>query len=504
MNRQVVYSVYDEVEEYYTQHRKEFEKIESALEEDFLLPQNIVADTIKNYLVATINDGSNSYLLSPKKFKSSLFYGVVSIYFMVMSIFGKRVHTQNTSDVLFDNCFSYGFDENYQRLFKRLKGYKTAILLTFKSGKDKFSDTQEKIEGQGFYTKNNLFPAHAKYNHYYLAKSSRQIFMSMCKRFFLYFRLCNTLGLDILQLMFRMYRAIAIFEMDVACIKSKVLVSFDDNGYGALRYFIYKKNIDTIMILQNGYKQGYISNRMGDMYLYSDYYLGFGLKNIEIQKGMVSQNKLGVGSLKLYNSLLNIDRLQIQTNIYDILFVEQISALELVEYNTETYFKCIDFLCHFTKAYPQYTISYRARLDRKNLSMFGEKLNQDVSKIDAMLKDAGIFIDDDMEKNSYEEVLKSNIIVFYTSTLGFEALGMGKKVLNLNLDKIISGFSVENDLGTLVDDEYALFEEKLLYLLHNNTQEIKDYYNILRIAYMNTDEDIESLIFKLIEHNIKI
>jgi surface carbohydrate biosynthesis protein len=497
-------NVYVEVEEYYKMNIKYFSEMEKILLDDFCIPRNVAADTIKHYLVATVNGGVNSFFLYPKKLKSNIIYLIAGAFLLLMTVVGARSKKIINCDIVFDNCFSRNFDINYQVIYDRLSSYKIKILQTFRTGQSRYVDFKQKLETSSEDLQEHHISAYAKYTNYYAANVSLKIFISVCKHFIQYRTLTNTMNFDFLQLAIRIYKSIAIYETDVNVIRSKILVTFDDNGYGALRYFIYKKKIGTIMAIQNGYRFGYQSNRMGDMYLYSDYYFGFGKNNIDIQKGMVSGNKLGVGSLRLQNALVNYKDMAPLDFQYDVLFLEQLSEVDLPAFRLETYMQCISLLCEFAIRNPHYRVAYRARVDRADLHFFGQRTQQSAKKIDEMLEKANVILSYNMKKNSYVEILKSKVILFYTSTLGFESIGMNKRVINLNLNKLSMGLSLEDDIGTLVENNYSLFDQKLLFLINGTGCEIDKFYCSIKKKYMDVEKNIVDTIVNAIEYECRI
>jgi hypothetical protein len=495
-------NVYGEVEDFYKKNINCFGEIEEILRNDFWIPKNIAADTIKHYLVATVNGGVNTYLLYPKQIKSSIIYIVAGAYFLLLAVVGSRSKKEIHCDIVFDNCFSQNFDINYQAIYDRLNPYSVKIIQTFRGGQNRYVDFKQRSELSREEAQEYQIPAHTKYTNYYAASASLKIFLSVCKRFFRYRTLSKTIHFDCLQLAIRIYKSIAIFETDVNSIRSKVLVTFNDNGYGALRYFIYKKKLGVIMAIQNGYRFGYQSNRMGDMYLYSDYYFGFGKNNIDIQKGMVSGNKLGVGSLRLHTALVQYRDLAPPAFEYDVLFLEQLSEVDVPAYRLETYMQCISLLCEFAIRNPQYRVAYRARVDRADLPFFGQRIQRNAEKIDEMLEKSNVILNHDMTKDSYVEILKSKVVLFYTSTLGYESIGMNKRVINFNLDKLSMGLSIEDDIGTLVENDYSVFEQKLIFLLNGVGSEIDNFFRRKKVEYMDAEKNIVDTIVRAIEFEV--
>ena len=268
-NTSPIDNVYEEVERLYKEKVDCFGVLEDILRDDFLIPKNVAADTIKHYLVATVNGGVNKYMLLPKKNRSSLTYISVAAYFLLMMVAGSRRKKENICDIVFENCFTRDLDENYNAIYEKLVAHKIVVLQTFQGRREHSMEGKQALELAAKKVKVDRVLANAKYSKYYAANISRKIFLSSCKNFFRYRSLSNIFGFDCLQLAIRIYKSMATFETDVNTIRSRVLVTFDDNGYGALRYYIYKKKLGAIIAIQNGCRFGYQSNRMGDIYLYS-------------------------------------------------------------------------------------------------------------------------------------------------------------------------------------------------------------------------------------------
>lgn len=489
-----VENVFEAVEEFYKLHKVSFTEFEFFLEQDFKIPKDITGDAVKSYLGSAFNFGENYRTLQSQSLATHFIYILAILYFLLLSIFGRRNFKEQKVDVLFENCFSSGIQDDYIGLYNNLGHHNLGVMQTSRiRGYSLFKFWKSEDINIGGLSR-NVFRTYAKYSGYYNSAISQRILFSLCKRYKSYVKLSNLMGLNFLQLALRISKSIAVYETDIGPLKAKVLISFDDNAYRSLRYYIYKQKINSIMVIQNGCRMGFESNRLGDMYLYSDYYFGFGKKSIQIQSGMKSTNKLGVGSLRLFNVISNNNYSSNSSYEYDVIFLEQLSESEVPAYSFITYRKCIELICKFAIDNPQYTVAYRTRISRRNLSFMGEKINTNALLIDGMLKGAGIYISDDMTKDSYLEVLRSKVVIFYTSTLGFEAIGMNKRVLNLNLDKLSLGISNKNEIDALVDYDHNLFQEKLHYLLKSSDSKLSELLRCRKMQFMNAEENIENVI----------
>ena len=489
-----VENVFEAVEELYTLHEFSFTEFEFFIEQDFKIPKYITGDAVKSYLGSAFNCGQNYRILQSQPLATHFIYLLAILYFLFLSIFGRRNFKEKKVDVLFENCFSSGIQDDYIGLYNNLGCHNLGVMQTSYIRGYSLLKFWKSVEINIGSLSRSVFITYAKYSGYYNSAISRRILFSLCKRYKSYVKLSNVMGLNFLQLALRISKSIAVYETDIGPLKAKVLISFDDNAYRSLRYYIYKKKINSIMVIQNGCRMGFESNRLGDMYLYSDYYFGFGEKSIQIQSGMISTNKLGVGSLRLFNVTSKNNHLTNSSYEYDVIFLEQLSESEVPAYSFITYRKCVELICKFAIDNPQYNVVYRTRISRKNLRLMGDKINSDALLIESMLKEAGICISDDMTKDSYLEVLRSKVVIFYTSTLGFEAIGINKRVLNLNLDKLSIGISNKNEIDTLVDYDHNLFQKKLHYLLESSSSKLSELMRCRKIQFMNTEENIENVI----------
>jgi len=485
-------SVYDKVEDLYDQNLKHFKRLENIFENDFNIGYDITRSTVKRMLVESFNYGQKEHLTNySPSFKKLLFYYIVMIYFLFMSFFGKRKKSVKKFDVLLENWSGNNFEEFYKRVYNKIFNiYRIAV----------FDITKEM--DKKFFPENCLIVSrNSNHKHRYSNIISLLILKKQIARYFEYQRLSQNSGIDIINISLRLQRYIAVYNTDTYDLNSKFLISASDNHYNAMRYFIYKKNgINNILLIQNGIRTGEISNSSGDMYTYCDYYLGFGETNIKSQKGMYCPNKLPIGSLRLYDNIRHEDKsMAIE---FDVIFIEQLSLLRTVDFNVDRYMKIIDMLCKFAISNKNYKLSYKTRPNRLIRYSANQNMLKHINDIDNKLKEANILIDEKISKNSYEAILKSNVIVYYNSTMGFEAIGLNKKVLCCNLDKQNFQISTEDEIGSLVDDSYDLFEKKLIHLLNNDNEEIRKYYEMKKLKFMNLKDDPVEKMIEILKKNI--
>jgi len=412
-------------------------------------------------------------------------------YFLFLSIFGKRKMIKQKFDLLLENWSGNNFEPFYERIYEKfVNKYNIGIL-----------DVNKELKEDFFPAKSTIISKNSNHKHFYSNSVSYLIVRKEFTKFFKYRNLSLSSNIDFVNISLRLLRYIAVYNTDTENLKAEFLISASDNHYNSLRYFIYKTNgIKNILLIQNGIRSGHMSNSSGDMYTYCDYYLGFGDQTISSQKGMVCKYKLSMGSLRLYNNTYSIHCSNKNEN--EIIFIEQLALLKTEDYNYETYLYIIDMLCNFAKEYPKYKIIYKTRPNRFKRYAKNFLMLEHIKIIDKKLIDVNITIDEHISKNSYEAILKSNVVVYYNSTMGFESLGLNKKVFCCNLDRQDFQISQNDEIGVLISKSYKLFEEKLLYLVDNDNEVIRNYYNNKKLEFMNLQVDPIDIISKIVYKEI--
>ena len=329
---------------------------------------------------------------------------------------------------------------------------------------------------------------------YFLKSISRKILINQSNKFWFYQKLTRDSKIDFTRVSLLLIRYIAQYESDSNGINTKCLISAADNNYNSYRYYIYKKNgIKDIALIQNGYRTGGLTSTHGDLYTYSDVYFGFGNKQIEIQSNMMCPEKIPIGSISLYNSVNNVgvdDR-----DSYDVVFIESFAGEDDEYFSMETYLKIVENFGQFSKKNPSIKLYYRKR--SKPVS---ELLKELFFNLYNNLEENGVIVDIGLEKNSYEAMQKSKIIIYYRTTMGIEGLALNKFILNCNYDGDPFPISECEEIGVLIDPSYSAFETKIIHILHNlERPEFEEYFDVQRSQYMNMSlnhKDPNSLVYE--------
>jgi len=483
-------SVYDAVEDLYRKHCRAFASIEKEIL-NLGVPAEITRDTIKRLLVESFHGGPKQHLQSYHGFQGLKKSLLAMMWFFWMSVWGVKTARRIQCDVVLENWAGDNFSLFYKRLWKKLKVFnKNAIL-----------DTSKEQNRLFFPSESEVIRADTVYSNRFDRAISWKIASTQWKHIFTFHRSSMKSNFNFLEIHLRLLRYSALYYTDAQKVSAHSLISAADNYYNSIRYYFYKKYaFKQIFLIQNAFRTGFRSYWSGDMYTYTDYYLGFGTKNIEIQKGMCCPNKIGLGSLRLSDMMIASqfhDKLQ-----YDIIFIEQLALNKTPDgFNIDYYWKCLELLVRFAKQHPSLRIAYGIRPKRMKIYGASKGLVSLINEVDHFLEGSGIQITDESQ-SSYENVLASKVVLFYSSTLGFEALGMGKRVLNLNLNKQSLGMGVENDIGVFVDGDQELFNQTVLSLIESSDEAIDEYFKTKQKQYMNPSKDVASDIVALIGNEI--
>jgi len=476
-------NTYEKVENLYKNNQESFILFEREFLNSFDIPTYIFRDTIKRLLVEAVNkNGKKSFMLNyTYTIKDMFLYYIVMFYFFLLSFFIKKQNKQKKYDVVFECELYYDFESNYKKLYEKIKHLKVAIF--------------SKI---GHLDKYNLFVFNKKNQIIYDYEISNIILKTQINKFFIYKKLSVKSNINFINLSLRMMRYIALYESDSKDVFTKCFISAADIYYNSLRYYIYKKNgMENIMLIQSGMKQGKNSTWSVDLYVHCDYYFGYSKYFIDSLCGNIA-NKLPIGSVRLYQETCDL----IPSEVFDIMFVEQMAFVEMEHgHKMSSYLKIVNMLIEFALKHKQYKIVYRIRPLKLSVYFDDKEKMNIINDLYNRLKNANIIIDDYSE-NSYHVLSKSKVIVYYTSTLGFEALGLDKKTLCCNIDKN-ENLPFNDEIGVLVEDNYTVFEKKLLYLLNSKNENIKKYYKEQKLIFQNLDgnpiDKIANIITKLVD-----
>ena len=482
---------YYETKEWYSKNYNELSKIEEYMKNKFNISNKVTHDTICKMLIYNHHKTDSKHKKN-NIFRSFIMYYSVVFFFLFLSIFGKKNEGDIIkSDVSFD-LWDTGNHILYDELYNILNKKYNILLLDFTKDNLIRGDVLNNSKSKKAFDK-------SEHNSFFGKKISFKIAKNLIFQFNSFYKISKKLDYNFIIILLRMIKQIAIYETNVSGIQSKVFISAHDNSFNPLKYYIYKKKINSIFLIQNGYRQGINTNCIHqDCFTYADYYIGFSDENIDLQKGQF-QNKLTWGSILIDQEKIRNKNHQ---KAYDILFVEQFILDCKYGVSEESYEKCIRLLCEFAKTHKKYKIGYRIRRTRTRIE--NKTLLNNLNKYENLLSGANIIVDSNLKKTSYQAVLESDIIIHYASTLGVEALAFDKKVLALYSDgyEIPAAFSKNDEIGMLIGYDYTKFEKKLLYLLENDNKIITDYYDDKRKIFMNQKDNLHEEICKLVESEI--
>lgn len=476
---------YQEIEKLYQNYVGLFKNMEELFKVSYDIDKDITKDNIKRlFTTYHFKEIQLFYFI-----KSFTIYYLVIFYFLLLSIFSKN-EKKIKSDVIYELYDSNSFNTYFLKI--------NSILNTFVSSKIMLT---EKVLLENI----NLDIICRCHKYIYNKTISKLIFTREVLKFWTYYKLSKEYNIDVIDIILRQLKQIALFETQSQNIESKVLLSNGDNHFTPYRYFIYKKNgIKNIFLIQNGLR-GQISELVpGNFYVYCDYYFAYGQKSFDVQEGMFCQNKIPIGSIQVSNKLesLNIKLNDCQIE-YDIVFIEQIPIYDHAGFVLAEYLLMISHLCEFKRKYPQYTILYRTNIHKREMPEVKKEHGNFLDSFDKSMTSAGILVDKYINKDAYEAMFKSKLVVCYNSSMGTEALAMNKRVLYINYNRINSTFSHKEEIGVLIDKSYIKFEDKILMLLNKKDDTIDEYFVNLKFNCMNVNgnvsEKISSIIKNLIE-----
>lgn len=476
---------YQKVELLYEKYNSEFSTLEKLFFEFDEIPENIIRDSLKRYLVSPVTGYSRTWILTYKTpSKYFLLYVMTMGYFLWQSLIGLKNQKIVKADILFED-----WDEtSYKRFYQHIHSYLLDKTIMISNNSASTLSTKNYLPN-ALHLKGNL-------QNQYLRKSGWKIFSFWFNKYFVLHQISQSSGINILFLALSLMKQYARYQTDSSRIQAKFLLSAQDNKYNALMYYLYKRNsIENIGLIQNGLRLGAESPYSGDSYCYCDFYFGFGIRQIDVQPSMSCKDKIPIGSIPLYEEIKHPN---FSTKSYDIVFIEQITSEKTSEIRMDIYLLMIKNLLHFIKKYPNFTLSYRTRPGR-----YGDHVKDIREEVDALLDEAGVPRDEGLTSTPYEAINNAKVVIFYTSTLGLEALGLNKRVLSCIYDVREYAFATKDEYGVLVNRSYEKFETTLLKLLTDKSIEIDKYFDQKKKEFMNIDGDPSLKIANIIRKTIQ-
>jgi hypothetical protein len=285
-----------------------------------------------------------------------------------------------------------------------------------------------------------------------------------------------------------------VYSSQIYNIEAKVIVAAGDYYWNPVKYFVYKKNIENIILLQHNFKNEYLHNRL---FQYSDYYYAHSNQAIEKLEGIPFTKKYSIGSFQL------VPFLEPAPLEYDILFINQTVNDDLTnawpDLNQEKLIESYSLLIENFKLYLEQYNEIKAIYVAKGETIDSEPSLTVKEKFKKLhnINFAGTY-----GPETFELIKKSKIIINMYSSVGFEAYGFDKRVLWINYNNCcdIFKYDLENeDLHIMINDtSYEAFEQKVNLLLSHNI-EIDEYYKRLKEKYMNIKDNPAKIVVNKIE-----
>lgn len=272
-------------------------------------------------------------------------------------------------------------------------------------------------------------------------------------------------------------------------ISSKVYITAGDNYLSPLRYWIMKlSGIALVMAIQNGLRSGCVESG-GAYYNEADVYEVFGNKQSELLQRQYckASNWLPMGSITTLSKLENI----LVNDKGPILVIGHDFTYNIGPYNYDDYSIILRLVRKFAQKH-KVKIVYKARTG----------LPTEVKQYkDNMENEWTVF---DSTSDSYEVVAKASVCINYLSSLGTEAIGMGKRVLVFNFyndDLVVDPVEA---CSVVLTKRYDDFERKLLRLMDCSDGTVDSHFQSLRNERMQIDHGVFKAIVGFCEHAMKV
>lgn len=429
----------------YKKYKKSFFEIEKDFEKCFSLPFNITEDTTMRYLIDLSGEKKQNLL------KSFVVYCIFVIYIFISLICYKK-KKKISANIIFNLYSEHLKDKFYNKIYEGVKDFNPIYI-----NMDK--------------------------NDFFERKISLQVLMFLLFRIWKFIYYSIKMRFNFIDLILRHLRKICIYHTDIKHIDSICLVSVRDNYFNAMRYYIYKNyGFKNIMLIQGARRASSKDAKSGDICCYCDYYFGYGKKVMDNIYGLNAKYKIPIGSIPLYYNTLSKKEIK-----YDIVVIED----PVFAPNTITkklkFDLLIEHICKFKNEFNDVKIYYSKKPKVHSELPYNENYYIKLLNHNVILKDLTI-------QNSYEALLSSNVVVFQSSTMGIEALGLNKIPIHCNYIGSEGHFS-NDGLFVIEDESYKVFREKLLFVLNSeNSDVIAEEIKKLKVNYMNLEKEPTQLI----------
>jgi len=458
-------TILTDMDNIYEQNKIGFIEFENIINCLFDISNNVSKPAIKRMLLPSLLNSTRINLINNKAgtIISSVclfFLSPFLIIYCLMCFFKKKVQKKKY-DFAFD-CWSSNREVNirlfnifYKNLFCKLQ-FKNNVILTpyiFKK-KDRLLENEFGID----ILSNDLL-LHSK--------KSRIILFNFLKYFYKIITLSYKYNINFVLLFIKFLRQYLTAMLNIQGYDISFLISHGDNQYGPVTYDVYKKNgLKNLYLIQNGLRAKVM---LSSYFISCDKYFSLekNFKNSNLKLFSPEGIKY-TGSWALYDKILKYKDNEIK---YDVVFLEQGGADSTSAINyRDNFFMALKMIAKFSNEFKNVTILYSYKPTIQD-DGFHDKF---IQKRDTILNNCKI-IKSKVNENSYHALSESNLVVYCSTTLGIEAISLGKKVLCCNFIGLNHLLSNQDEIGVIINNDYSLFCKKLLHLLGDDNS-VEEYF----------------------------
>ena len=477
-----------QIDTVYLQKWEAFKIVEKKLSDGLSIPEDIIAQTIKRYILRELNLGKDQLWLSSKTNTLSSLINHISLMCLLFfsACFGcnkKKTHVDIIFDAWGTNCSDF-----YEAFTRKnvLTAQRVGVIGSF---------SKELRHIKPIQTQNDCS-----------LKFSRVIAQKLLKFYWnqwWQFRLLSTsCDSDINRLLLKLCIEIARCSSEVKALSADVLLSGNDNGYSPLRYWLYRcGGIKSIILIQNGGRVG--MNLHYNSYTHCDVFFGWSAHRVAHFLSMQCPEIIIIGSPRL-SKFLQSHKPNHPSNPIDILFIEQIYDHRWKEH--KIVLKFLRHIVRYAKERPDLTVRYSGRFepdpDRKSVKDIQSILKESLIK---RVNNRGV-------EGSYKYILDTDVIISYDSSLRLEALAMDKTICSCNYDgRTNSSTGVWDYVLEICDpmfavetDKYEVFKSKLDFLmLKSNAKVINKRKEKMSKRFgwdanINAEKAVKERVFKML------
>lgn len=451
-------------------HVDELGLVEYALKSGFGIPAGVVRDTIRRRLLMDMAEGRNTIVggggwyhrLAPL---SILVQAVLSLVFF-------RSRTGGTCDILFD-CWWAGVNRVYLPIIRRLGERRRCAAVS----RDDPMGAEDKLP--------YAWVAERSGQRWWNRRIAWAILGNVV-RWGLRVVPAGDRSLNLGFLYAVLLRKIGRFATEVDDISARIVFSFGDPYYSAMRTHFYRSTGGRVVLLQNGL----VGGATADSFIHCDDYLVWGEVTAELIPGLACGRMIGVGSVKAAEAMVGtVAEPDVR---WDMCFIDQNCPFDVSDtWYVDSFLSVVDNVAHWARDNPDRRLIFATRPLRRSLSDRSALIDAIDAKF-AGLENVTYSCDADLD--SYQAVMASRLVVTYTSAMGVEAIGMDKDVIFCNSD----GFRFLPPELSLVEGDYQAFRRRVDALLGEGGTDTAEKAHMKR-RYMDVAHDGFGMIANLLD-----